>query len=257
MLPFVLLLFGFGIIVDGCFTAVDDVLARAPESWSTRDCITVILASTANNYRDPERPYVKVAATMFSPSAVLASYRRADILGRHRRGDVKLETLVPFEPVENTPDSEYVSSVDILTQEYLGLYRDWQKGQYVDAHGNYLKSSTQIDSLTFFISLENTDWPCLLHLFFHGASSVYPCYIPDISDLDSRIYLVNDENKFIRPIIVWGRHQEELMMPENIVVKFQIGKEDYSFLAHSKHVHLLITGFDSKISLEYPIALLR
>jgi hypothetical protein len=156
-------------------------------------------------------------------------------------------------------------------QEEAGLYFDWQTERYVDARGNYVKSYNQIDSLTLFIAIENKSWPCVPTTIMPQVSSSggvmpthtlgtlanYPCYLPDITNLENEIYLVNDQNKFIRPLMVWGKQQTQLMRTENLIAKFRVRKDDYHFLEHSEHMRLVITGFDSKIMLDFPVAVLR
>ena len=228
------------------------------------------MAATRHNLLDQGSPNIKVVATLYSPSVIVATYRRAHMLGFHH-APKPFPEAPPIESLENVVDSEYVMSLDILMQEEAGLYVDWEKEQYVDAHGNYVRSSTQIDSLTFFVAIENNGWPCCPPMHTVGGTrmggirpvlnnvslSDFPCYLPDISNLENHIYLVNDQNKFIRPVVVWGRRHSSLTSPENLVVKFWIGKDDYHFFEHSKDMRLIITEFDSKIMLEYPVSLLR
>ena len=229
------------VLLTGCFPNSDNVLARAPSTWSSRDCLTVMADATRNNFKDDGSPNIKIVATMLAPSVIIAAHRRGVI--SHRMGAGKTLSLTPkAELTDNLADSDYVASIDILLQEESGIYFDWQKGRYVDPRGNYVENFTQIDSLTFFISLVNTGWPL---------------YFPDISNLEEEIFLLNDQNKFIRPITVWGRAQDMLMRPENLVIKFHIGKEGYHFLERSDDIRLIITGFENKISLDFPTALLR
>ncbi|MGA2622290.1 MAG: hypothetical protein ABSF91_00375 [Bacteroidota bacterium] len=238
LLPWLLLL-------SGCFyfgkDTYDDLVRRSPDTWSTRDCLTIVMAATSNNFYDQNCPNVKVLATVYSPSVIMANYRRAHILGRHHE-PLPPSEVPPIESLESIADSEYVSSLDVLVQEEAGLYYDWQTDRYVDARGNYVNSYTQVDSLTVFIAIENKGWPL---------------YIPIIDNLENQIYLVNDQNKFIRPLMVWGRRQTRLVTTENLIAKFRVRKDNYHFLEHSEHMRLLIDGFDGKIRLEFPVSLLR
>ncbi len=265
------------LFLSGCFyigkDTYDDVVTRSPDTWSTRDCLTIVMAATKNNFTDQSSPNIKVVATVYSPVVIMANYRRAHILGRHNRHIISTEAP-PTESLESIADSEYISSLDILMQEEAGLYYDWQTERYVDSRGNYLKSYTQLDSLTFFIAIENKSWPCASPTLMPEEKTIgtvkayrpmkplfnpadYPCYLPDISNLENEIYLVNDQNKFIRPLMVWGKRQTQLMTTENLIVKFRISKDDYHFLEHSDHMRLVIDGFDSKIMLDFPVAVLR
>ncbi len=233
------------LFLSGCFYIgkddYDDLVKRSPDTWSTRDCLTIVMAATRNNYNDPRSPNIKVVATVYSPTVIMANYRRAHILGRHQK-PLPPSEVPPIESTESIADLQYVSSLDILMQEEVGLYYDWQTDRYVDSRGNYVKSYTQVDSLTFFLSIENWGWPL---------------YMPDISNLENEIYLVNDQSRFVRPLLVWGRRHSELVMPENLIVKFRVRKGDYHFLEHSDHMRLLVDGLDSKVTLDFPVAVLR
>jgi hypothetical protein len=264
------------LLLSGCFYIgkddYDDLVKRSPDTWSTRDCLTIVMAATRNNFSDQTSPNIKVAATVYSPSVIMANYRRAHILGRHHKtSQPSLLGLPPGESLESIADSEYISSLDVLMQEEAGLYFDWQTDRYVDSRGNYVKSYTQLDSLTFFIAIENKSWPCVpttimpqvspsgavMPTHTLGTLANYPCYLPDITNLENEIYLANDQNKFIRPLMVWGKQQTQLMRTENLIAKFRVRKDDYHFLEHSEHMRLVITGFDSKIMLDFPVSLLR
>ncbi len=256
------------LLLSGCFyigkDTYDDLVLRSPDTWSTRDCLTIVMAATRNNFDDPGSPNVKVVATVYSPAVIMANYRRAHILGRHRKtSQLSLPELPSGESLESIADSEYTSSLDELMQEEAGLYYDWQTERYVDAKGNYVKSYAQMDSLTFFIAIENKSWPCVPPIFMPDSKTLwgkladYPCYLPDISNLENQIYLVNGQNKFIRPLMVWGKQQSQLMKTENLIAKFRVRKDDYHFLEHSDHMRLVIDGFDSKIMMDFPVAVLR
>ncbi len=269
------------LFLSGCFyvgkDTYDDLVKQSPDTWSTRDCLTIVMAATKNNFTDQSCPNIKVAATVYSPKVIMANYRRAHILGRHHEtSQLSLPELPSGESLESIADSQYISSLDILMQEETGLYYDWQTDRYVDSRGNYVRSYTQLDSLTFFIAIENKSWPCvpvlimpqelqlpptriIIQIPMHTLTKLDydPCYLPDISNLENEIYLVNDQNKFIRPLMVWGKQQNLLMATENLIVKFRVRKDDYHFLEHSDYMRLVIDGFDSKIMLDYPVAVLR
>jgi len=257
------------LFLSGCFYIgkddFDDLVKRSPDTWSTRDCLTIIMGATRHNLSDHSSPNIKVVATVYSPFVIMANYRRAHILGRHHK-PLPPSQVPPIESLESIADSQYTSSLDVLMQEEAGLYFDWQTERYVDARGNYVKSYTQVDSLTFFIAIQNKSWPCVPTIITGPGVPIptpllnladYPCYLPDISNLENEIYLVNDQNKFIRPLMVWGRRQTQLMTDENLIAKFRIRKDEYHFLEHSDHMRLVITGFDSKIMLDFPVSVLR
>ena len=233
------------LLFDSCFyfgkKQYEDVTALSPNTWSTRDCITIIMGATRDNLLDTRSPNIKVVATAYTPSVIMAVNRRAAILGRYHQ-PIPFSEVPPIEPTEVT-EKDYRPTIDLLLQEENGLYYDWEKEKYVDARGNYVQEYTQIDSLTFLLVIHNVGWPA---------------YLPDITHLEDQIFLVNDQNKFITPLQVWGKRRNKLtIIEENLIMKFQLRKDDYHFLQNSQRMYLVITGFDEKITLEFPASIIQ
>ena len=233
------------LIFFGCFyfgkDGYEDVTVRSPNTWSTRDCITIIMGATSDNLQNTSSPNIKVIATAYTPSVIMSVNRRAAILGRYHQ-PIPFSEVPPIEPSDVT-EKDFRPTVDLLLQEESGIYYDWEKGKYVDARGNYVSDYTQIDSLTFLLAIYNEGWPA---------------YLPDITHLEEQIILLNDQNKFIKPLQVWGKRRNKLtIIEEDLIVKFQLRKDDYHFLQDSKHMNLVIAGFDEQITLAFPVSIIR
>jgi hypothetical protein len=170
-------------------------------------------------------------------------------------------------------ESEFIFNVDALMKEDNGLYVDWQTNRLVDSRGNYFKDCTQIDSLMFLISITNTAWTSANSLV-QVAVSVDPetkkaisamvplvtpdqTYVPDISNIEQRIYLVNDKGKFIKPKYVWGKRNNVLTTEESLFAMFYFREGNHHFLEGSSEMYLLIKGFESDIRLEFPLSMMR
>src|SRR5258708_1502878 len=172
----------------GCFylgkNDFGDVVQQSSEEWSTRDCLTVILGVMQHNFNDLGSPSVKVVALPYYPSVIAAIERRAHILGP-----------LQYQPFTYAHTKEmYRHRLDSALALEAGIYMDWSVGRYVDNRGNYLREPTQLDLLMFYVSLRNPDWP-----------GVPPDAVPDITNLESNVYLANDQDKFIKPRFVWGK----------------------------------------------------
>jgi len=247
------LLFLQFLILSSCFyigqDKYDDVMKKPVTEWSTRDALTVMVSCADHNLYDITSPNIKVIATPYFPSVVLASNK-------------------VWEDRKHITQEEFRASVEDIAKYNAGLYYDWGKYQFVDARGNYFRGSLQLDSLMFMVHMENYSWPCVppMYLKYIDAHWAYvpvvpwvgyPCYIPDITDLEQRIYLVNDKNKFIRPKYVWGRRQNQFALPENLLVMFALRNEGHHFLEGSKKMYLVIKGFDADIKLAYDLSMIR
>lgn len=249
-------------ILPGCFyfgkERYEDIIKTPSYSWSIRDELTMILEPMAHNLNDINNPNIKVYVTPYYPSVVLA-IERAEQRKKHWN------------------EEEYRKNVDQLLKESVGLYMDWEGEKFVDARGNYFRSHTQIDSLLFLITIENRSWPCNIPLITVGGSpggkitsgtgsyklvylmnpADWPCYLPDITNLEDRIFLVNDKNKFIKPHIVWGKKNKVLCMPETLFAMFHFREGDYHFLDGSDNMYLFIRGFETDIKLTLPLSMMR
>jgi len=113
------------------------------------------------------------------------------------------------------------------------------------------------DSLSFILFLTNRTYPCKPILVQFGSQPVHelipgsmmPCLEVPIADIHQRIYLQNERGVKIRPIVVWGRHNETLTTDETLIVKFQVGLNSYSWMRSSKHVDLCVDLKSGNIAL--------
>ncbi len=226
----------------------ENVLERPPSEWSSRDCMTVILSVMGNNFLD-QSTCIRVMATPYYPAVIAAASR----LGQSRT---------------HTSEDAYQRDMDTLLKAEVGLFMDWQKGALVDARGNYYHSVSQIDSLMFLISIINTS-SCNIpsvsvelrpHLFQSvplASLSDWPCYIPDITDLENRIVLLNDKRDILHPRFVWGKRHNQLTTEETLLVMFPLRNQERHFLDGSENMYLILKGFDHDIKLHFPVSEIR
>ncbi len=247
------------IIFSGCFyigqDRYEDIIQTPSYEWSIRDGLTVILSPIAHNLYDFGSPNIKVYATPYFPSVVLA-IERAE------------------QRIKHWNEEEYQKNVDKLLKEAVGMYRDWERESFVDGRGNYYKDHTQIDSMLFLITIENRSWPCNVPLITVGVPGIkigqgryrdiflmhpadWPCYMPDITNLEDRIFLVNGKNRFIKPRIVWGKRNNILTMPETMFAMFHFREGSYHFLDGSDEMYLVIKGFENDVKLSFPLSMMR
>ncbi|MBI5022049.1 MAG: hypothetical protein HZB59_11495 [Ignavibacteriales bacterium] len=249
--------FSFLFYLQGCFyigqDRYEDIIQEQSTDWSIRDEQIVIISSIADNLLDHNSPNIKVFATPYYPSVVLA------LEGVEQR-------------IKHLQDDEYRRNADRLLKEAVGLYMDWENYKFMDARGNYVSDITQIDSMQFLITFENRSWPCNIPVMtsiksFGGAFAYstapiagladWPCYMPYIKDLNDRIFLVNDENMFIKPQFIWGIRNNILSQPETVFAMFHFRRGDHHFLSGSKKMYLVIKGFENDIKLSFSLSMMR
>ncbi len=200
----------------GCFyigqNQYDEIVQKPYMDWGRQDHLTVLMECTAHNLYDVQTAY-KVFATPYIPAVVLASVRVWN--DRH-----------------HISDQQFMASAEDVAKANAGLYIDWKNNRFMDGRGNFFKGPLQLDSLMFMIHMENwtKDFPSFEDNRFQ----------PDISDIESRIYLVNDQHKFVKPKYVWGRRRNMFTMDENLLVMFPLRKGDHHFLDGSEHMFLVI-----------------
>jgi hypothetical protein len=146
-----------------------------------------------------------------------------------------------------------------------GLYFDPHLRRLFDSHGNYLRNAGQLDSLMLFVTLKNNSWPCNVPTILTsinnrgvmiplmGNPADWPCYLPDITDLSTRILFATDKGRTIRPKYVWGRRNNVLSLEETLVVMFLLRDGKDHILTGAQTVYLELTGFDAKISLPFSL----
>ncbi len=245
------------ILVGGCASLgrdeVEDVLRRPPTAWSTEECFNLIVLSMRHNLLDPRSPNIKVIATPFTPG-VIAAINRISQLNKH------------------WSDEETRNQIDTSLARQAGMYFEWQSNRLVDSRGYYLKSDSQLSALEFLVTLRNQSWPCNIPTMTirYGTENSplykqvplatpadWPCYIPEITNIDERILLSNDQGHEVKPQYVWGRKNNELTMEETLIVKFDLGGEGGRFLHGSRNISLVISGFESEIRLDFPLGIIN
>lgn len=207
---------------NGCFKNFEEVVKNDSYTWSYRDILIVMASSISHNLID-NRTNIKVIATPYYPQVIMAIQRMA----QHRA---------------HWTEAEFRHNTDILLYEALGMYYEWNTRRFVDGKGNYLKDMCQFDSLLFLVTIDNKA----------GGS-----YIPEISNIENRIYLVNDKNKFIRPRYVWGRRHNTLIDKETLFAMFYFREGEHHFLRDVKELMLVIKGFECDIWLDFSLAKMR
>ncbi len=235
----------------GCFyigkDQYEDVLKKPSSEWSSRDCLTVVLSAMSNNFSDPST-CIRVVATPYYPAVIAA-------LGRLSQQKA------------HATESHYEHDMDTLLKAQVGLFMDWDKGALVDARGNYFRERTQIDSLMFLVTVRNTSTcnvPYVVAKTRMGyqyvplsSPGVWPCYLPDITDLEKHIFLQNDSNKTLEPRYVWGKRHNQLTQDETLLVMFPLREKQGHFLEGSEHFYLIIHGFVQDIKLQFTVSDIR
>ncbi len=248
------------ILLSGCYyigqDQYADILQKPSVEWSSRDDLTVLISPIAHNLFDQGSPNVKVFATPYYPSVIIAIAR-----GRQR--------------LLHWSETQYQSYADGLAKDDLGMYIDWEKNAFVDSRGNYFRDPLQIDSLMFLVTIHNNGWPPTVvygpvktmdqnYSDPHQRKSIWiqgmiaaGGYQADISRLEENIYLVNDKNKYIKPRFVSGKRNKFLTADETLFIMFQLRKGEHHFLEGSEDMYLVIKGFEKDIRLTFPLAMIR
>jgi len=213
-------------VLSGCFyigkQTYYDVIEKPSDEWSIRDALIVLASPIAHNLCD-QRTHIKVIATPYYPSVVLAIERNA-------------------QRINHWTEEQFRVNAEELLKDNVGLYIEWETNRFVDSRGNYYHNVEQIDSLMFLITIENQGW---------GS------YMPDISNLEERIFLMNDKGKFIKPKYVWGKRRRYLTMPETMFAMFHFRKGEHHFLEGSDKMYLVIKGFENDIKLTFSLSMMK
>lgn len=241
----------------GCFyigqERFEDIVRNPPSTWSSRDCLTVILSAMVHNLHDVDKN-VEVIATPFYPSVVLA-------LNQIQRSQYHW----------SEDDAKY--HLDELMRGSSGLYVDWKDGRFVNSRGNYFRDQTDIDSLLIVVTLKNKTYPCATPYAtvvqpgkdgdVHYASvpllatADWPCYMPNITDIGSRIWLISEKGDTLRPKYVWGRRHETLTTTETLFILFPLRGLSHHFLAESNKCWFEIAGFTTSMKFALITAKMR
>jgi len=232
-------------LLTGCFylgqNSYRDIVVTPSTVWSSPEVLTLIMEASNNNLRD-FRNNVKVIATPYYPSVVKAIGRRGQFTG-------------------HWSEEGYRKFVDALLFSASGMLVDWEKDERIFAgRSGYLTGPEQYDSLMFLVSMQNLGWPCVKMVSVGGKILSFgnpDCDVPDMTNFDEKVFLVNEENKSLRPVLVWGIRQNSLMNEETIFLKFRLRSGGHHFLEHSSKMFLVFKGFGNVIRLEYSTALMR
>jgi len=231
--------------VSGCYyigrNTYTDIVVTPSTEWSSPEALTLVMEASNDNLRD-YRTNVKVIATPYYPSVIKAIGRRAQFTG-------------------HWSEEGYRAFVDGLLFSSSGMLVDWEKDERIFAgRSGYLTTPSQYDSLTFLIAIQNLGWPCvkIINLGMETFTIGNPdCDVPEMTNFREKVFLVNEENRFIRPEVVWGIRQTLLMGEETIFLKFRLRAGRHHFLENSQKMFLVFKGFGDDIRLEYSTALMR
>ncbi|MBI5476813.1 MAG: hypothetical protein HY964_08775 [Ignavibacteriales bacterium] len=233
------------LFLEGCLS-VKETYDKPPNEWNSNECLLILSNAISHNLFD-NRTNIKIIATPYYPSVILALYRN--------RNEVRKWTM-----------DQYKIDVDELMKYNAGLYYDWTSNKIVDSKGNYFKDKTQIDSLMFMISITNLAYysaGSMMQVKVGGAVVWMPLvspdqiYTPEISRLEENIFLTNDQSRSIKPKYVWGKKNTMLTTEETLFVMFNLRAGDNHFLSKSESIYLLIKGFEEDIILTFPLKYLK
>jgi hypothetical protein len=241
----------FLLLLPGCYylgqNTYTDITITPSSEWSGPELYTVIMEAGNHNLRD-FRTNIKAIATPYYPSVIKAIGRRAQIQ-------------------YHWPESEFQSYVDKLLHEGSAMFVNWEKpGEPVyDSKLHLLDSVTQFDSLMVLLTLKNTGYPPGKYIVmptgmgFRNIPIDDIHYIPpDITHLESQIYLVNERGDSLSPMILWGRNMNYLTnIDETIFLKFKLREGEKHFLEDSKIYCLVIRGLEENIRLELSANLMK
>ncbi|MBI5215319.1 MAG: hypothetical protein HY960_06160 [Ignavibacteriae bacterium] len=238
------------VLLSGCLAIrqYDEIIQTPVQEWSREDCLTVLLGSSVNNYFI-EDTRVRMAVVPFSP-LVISAFSRLEQYKKQLHG-TQLSSLLEARFLED-----------------VGLYFDSRTGRTFDARGNYYRDITQVDSFMVLLNLMNKTFPCVSPLgivrttssgdfgmrpIIPGYLNDYPCYTPDISDLETRIFLENDKQELLKPRFVFGRRQNVFQKEETLLILFPLRQEGKHFFTQSSVAYLRIHGLDGDMRIEIPL----
>ena len=251
----------FGLLLGMCSCGLNpysEITQEPSTKWSIEDCRVIVAHASSHNFFDKDSKLV-VTATPFTPLVVTA-------LGRLQQ---KAKLL---------SEAKYHGTVDELAFFNLGMFVDWEQEQYIDKHGNfYKKTISDLDSLLILLTIKNKTWPCVPPVVFisvpnkYGGESVtggggffplfelsdWPCYAPDITDLEDRIFLENWKKERLTPRFVWGRKHTILNKEETLYAMFPLRQGTSHFLEKCQTMYLVITGFENIVRLKFDLSTIQ
>jgi hypothetical protein len=82
---------------------------------------------------------------------------------------------------------------------------------------------------------------------FNWALSSQAWHSPDITEIESNVYLENEKKESIKATRVNGRKQTELIGEEQLTVSFEVTNDVLHFLQTSTDVYIVIRNLDDGI----------
>lgn len=244
-------LLGLAGCIPFTFDRADSIVARPVSSWSDRDCLTLVLGAMRHNFLDPDKPPVSACVTPYTPRVVLALNRMSQIK-------------------KQWPDDVFQRHTNNLLKDAAGLYVDWERDSTLyDGKLKRLRDPSQMDSLIFVATLSNRTWPCTPPMLLTADNASgnqtpqfmqladWPCEVPDISNFESMVWLVNDRGDTARPSYVWGRRENSLTLDETVLMKFPLRHRGRHLLENSRQITLEMVCLKPDVKLHFPIAALR
>ncbi len=239
------------LLLPGCYylgqNTYKDIIVQPSSDWSGPEQLTVIMEAGNNNLRDG-RSNVKAIATPYYPSVVKSIGRRAQL-------DYHWSEI------------EFRGYVDRLLRDASAMYIDWDKPNepVYDSRLQPLTSPLQFDSLLILLTLRNNAWPCGKYIvltvgtkFINVPLDAPDCMPPDITNLEGKLFLVNEQNTFIPPITVWGKRMNYLTNnEETLFLKFRLREGDHHFFENTRRYFLIIKGLEGDIRLELSTTLMN
>ncbi len=235
--------------IIGCFTSSDDLVQTSGKSWTKRECMTVLLSAMTHNLYD-NRTNIKVIVTPYIPR-VIEAITRMDQL----RDSINIDSAL------------YDVKYDALLKSSTGLLYDWDSGlMFSTAHQRYVNSITDLDSLLFLVTMINTGYPCIPPILVDESSgstkpltllSDWPCYTPDLIDLQDQIILTNDQGDTVKSKYIWGVNNRQLTTDEKLFVMFPLTDAPRKhFLGRSENITLSFKCFTPTIGYKFSISAL-
>jgi hypothetical protein len=202
---------------------VRQILTTPSWRWSVQQCNTIMVESTSSNVFHPGvSTYAYVIPLL--PRVIVAHCRKS-------------------QQVEHWSNAEFIENVDRQANSCLGLYYDARTGGFFDARGNAVRTIQQAKRLTFVLFVDNVSPP-------GGITNPYLIHSPDISEIESSIYLENNAKESIKATRVTGRKQSELYFEEQLNVSFDVTNEVLHFLQASTEIYFVIRDIDEGIRLK-------
>jgi hypothetical protein len=212
---------------------VRQILTTPSWRWSVQQCNTIMVESTSSNvFHTGVSTYAYVIPLL--PRVIVAHCRKS-------------------QQVEHWSNAEFVENVDRQANSCLGFYYDARTGGFFDARGNEVKTVQQAQRLTFAVFLDNAAPPDnMANPEFQGprlnwTMSSQAWHSPDITQIESNVYLENQKKESIKATRVSGRKQAELVGEEQLTVGFDVTNDVLHFLQTSTDIYLVVRDLDDGI----------